>query len=203
MAKLIAPVPNVVLIIIGVTIVLVLLVALFAAVFNFLGQTRCPNGYIASNQKTLTVRTDGYYNVVEEICHDPAACNNPTAPCVYNTVRGTSCPASANYTGSRLTANDVCISSTICPNWTADVGFTDQGLSLQQTTDPLEITTCGLHQDNLVRIWPSNCIRGVIGYNESDQLWYCLEAVLHCDANQVLVRGYDGNFRCVDNLLFR
>lgn len=192
----IAPVPNVVLYIIGVLFIVLLLTAILIAALSFLNQSRCPNGYIASNQLTLTVRSDGSYDVTNEICHDPAACNNPLAPCVYNAQRGTSCPTSTDYTGSRLATNDVCVAGIYCANWTADVGFADQGLSLQQTTDPALITTCGLMESNLLRVWPSNCIRGVYGYNESDQLWYCMEPVLNCDSDQILVRGYDGVFRC-------
>jgi len=183
---------NTILIIVGV-VFFVLLVALF----GLLGQPKCQNGYIASNQKTLRVRTDGYYIVGEEVCHDYSSCNNNLARCVYNNKRGTSCPGSANYTGERITTSDVCVNQNICANWTAGgVGFIDQGLSLQQSTDPLYINTCGIQQDNISRIWPSTCIRGVLGFNEADNLWYCMEKIIDCLPNQTLTRDLLGNFYC-------
>jgi hypothetical protein len=189
------PISAIIPIIIGVVFISLILIVMLIALFSFLGQPKCPNTYIASNQKTLRIRTDGYYTVGEEICHDYSACNNPLAPCVYSTITGSSCPGMQDYTGSRLTNNDVCINTNICPSWSG-VGFIEQGFSLQQSTDPLYITNCGITEDNLTRVWPSNCIRGVFGFNEADELWYCMEQVLDCPAGQTLVRGLDGIFRC-------
>jgi hypothetical protein len=192
-------VSNTILIIVGVVFIVLILFVLLVALFSLLGQPKCPNGYIASNQRTLKIRTDGFYLVGEEVCHDYSACNNGLARCVYNNTRGTSCPGSLDYTGKRLTTTDVCVNNVICADWTGGVGFEDAGgVSLQQTTDRLYTNTCGLQENNLSRIWPSTCIRGVLGFNESDNLWYCMEPVLNCqsDNNETLVRGVDGTFRC-------
>lgn len=125
-----------------------------------------------------------------EICHDKTACNNPLAPCVYQENIGTICPGDIQYTGV-LPPGGRCLPSNkkLCPVWASN-GFKMSKEYYFLQTD-LNIEFCGIQEDNLVRIWPSECVRGKLGYNENDNLWYCINTSLTCPNQTYLRLGND------------
>lgn len=58
-------------------------------------------------------------------------------------------------------------------------------------------TTCGLSTNNVKFVWPPGaCIRGQLGFNEPDSLWYCMDSPINCSSGQYPIRDRDGNYRC-------
>jgi hypothetical protein len=64
-------------------------------------------------------------------------------------------------------------------------------------TTPGSTKFCGVSPNNIDKIWPyGECISGQIGYNEPDNLWYCMNTDLICEQGEYVVRNIDGDYNC-------
>ena len=205
-------------VLIFITILFCLLVA-WDEIFRDLSTHACGIGMCAVNISTgefTCPEGDEQINIDpnKQVCSSKQACTNSTLPCVYESLeQGTVCPGDPEYTG--LCSGECrCSNLKICPDW-ANVFFipeTRTGLittfiqSIEGTygsTLPLIIGTssqvgfCGLSTDRLQNMWPyDQCIRGVLGFNESDSLWYCMNTTTQCPNGQSLVRTLTGDYSC-------
>lgn len=186
---------NIINIIIICSFIILLIVVLISLLTQF-SQPTCRLGQAVTNLSSGQTRTTPLtYIPGIEVCHDTTSCNNSQAPCVYSNLTGTTCPGDIGYTG--LLPNNTtytCLNKQVCPTWSS-IGFQDyKEFFVQSDTD---VDICGLTTDNLTRMWPSNCVRGRLGLNINDNLWYCMSTTLDCPVNNNLVIDTQYNFVCL------
>lgn len=190
------------------------------------GIINCPMGFCPTNRITGVKDCSRQQVFAQfEVCNQPDTCANPLTPCVYtDTTKGTSCPLDAGYTGFCEIDNCNCSSRVICPEWattyfepatTINAGGLPNSINFRQITTwllpngqfssqlPLNFQyssttagSCGLASNNVNLMWPNNCVVGQLGYNEDDQLWYCMNVAEACHPSQTLVRK-EGDFVCM------
>lgn len=186
----------------------------FCATNIFNGERRCPptGGSVESIIGT-------------EVCNAPEGCTNINTRCVYeNPENGTSCPGDLNYTGLCTDENKCkCINRVFCPDWATayfkptiviDNGAEINNVLVQETIwtkstntftseTPISLgpystndSICAVSGNRLNNIWPQNeCIRGNLGINDEDGLWYCMNSEIDCYGS-ILARKLDGSYEC-------
>lgn len=159
----------------------------------------CPGTQCAYVPSTLECVPNSRTRPDRSICMSSTVCDLRDFPCVGAPGKATLCPGQDGFRPDKGT-DGFCTDVAVCPNW-ATLHFTrtgmgegvygqTRGLVLGYFTQ-LADKACGLNDAAKEAVVPKACMQG--GWLRVDDLWYCANHDLPCDA----VLMSDNTIRCI------